>query len=135
MRGAAALRSTPNLCKPRAWFVGAGAGLAVPEVTRLLLATAAAAQGLGVVVLADRHGADARHVRVGQAALPGPGVHLVLDLALVLLGGGARDVEAGIAQAGQHVVRRDVDVFADEAQEVLPGHAAEAGAALAQKIE
>src|SRR4029078_2771997 len=60
-----------------------------PRVWRppgLLLHPTSVADRLGVVILADRHGADAGELRVGQPGLARPGIEPVLDLAQVPLG-------------------------------------------------
>src|ERR1700759_677022 len=77
-------------------------------------------------VLADRERADTRQMHVGQAGFLGPGVELRLHLGEIALGFDLRrNIQPGVAQAGDHVLRRDEPVPADKAQEHLPGVAAE----------
>src|SRR3546814_9799766 len=85
--------------------------------------------GRGIVILADRHGADARDVDEGQAALFRPGIELLLNfLAVALRSRVLGDLHAGVAQAEDHVARRDPAVAAEEADQILPGIATEPAA-------
>src|SRR3546814_4779471 len=95
-----------------------------PEL--VLVAAHDALQGRGIVILADRHGADARDVDEGQAALFRPGIELLLNfLAVALRSRVLGDLHAGVAQAEDHVARRDPAVAAEEADQILPGIATE----------
>src|SRR5262245_43234155 len=91
---------------------------------------------LRLIVLTDRHGADARQIYVRQARLACPGIELRLHLGEIAFGFDLLgDVETGVAQAGDHVLRCHKSVPADKAQEHLPGIAAEPAAALGEQIE
>src|ERR1700732_4927291 len=88
------------------------------------------------MVLADRHRADAGEMGHRQSGLLGPGVELVLYFSQVLLRGRMlRDIEAGIAQAGDDVAGQHDAVLADEAQKKLARAAAESRALLGQEID
>src|SRR5579871_3964737 len=75
-------------------------------------------------------------MRVGQAGFLRPGIKLRLHLGEVAFRlHFSRNVEPGVAQARDYVLRGDETVPADEAQEHLPGVAAKPAAALAEQVE
>src|SRR5258708_40047600 len=102
---------------------------AVRGVVTLVRLAPIAAVPVALIIFADRHGADERHVPVGQAGLFRPGVELLLDLGEVALRcRRRRNIEAGVAQTGGHVLRRDEGVVAEKPEQHLSAGAAEPAA-------
>src|SRR3984885_1054909 len=101
-----------------------------------LTADDVAAIPVALIILADRHGADERQMPVGQAEFFRPGVELFLHLGEVAFRSRRlRNVEAGAAQTGRHVLRRHEGVIAQKPEQHLAAVSAETAASLGQNVE
>src|ERR1700722_12186318 len=101
-----------------------------------LTADDVAAIPVALIILADRHGADERQMPVGQAEFFRPGVELFLHLGEVAFRSRRlRNVEAGAAQTGRHVLRRHEGVIAQKPEQHLAAVSAEPAASLGQNLE
>src|SRR5271154_5781973 len=91
---------------------------------------------VALIILADGKGADCREMPEGETRFFRPGVELLLDELKVALGGRRlRNIEAGVAQAGDHVLRGHEAVEAQKPQQSLAGVTTVPAAALGQEFE